>query len=94
MSFLHLGNDHSTYIFAPTGAIKRRSKNLRGMLKYARVSKVVRIELKRIGNGAGLLKVVYADNCFSIAEFSSFDVMTGFVSKRRTWQNATRVCCG
>lgn len=90
MSFLHLGHEYGTFIFNPDGAIVRRSKNLRGMREYARVSPVVKVETKRdpANTVRGVLKVTYMDGCTSIASFSSFHIMIDFVRNRRTWRNA------
>ncbi len=93
MSYLHLGHDNQTRIFSPDGLILRTSRNLRGMRDYARVSPVATVETKPDGyDGArGLLRVTYADGCYSIASFASYHIMIDWVRNRRTWRDATRI---
>lgn len=90
MAYLHLGHDNGTFIFAPGGEILRRSKNLRGMRDYARVSPVASVETKKdpANPFRGVLRVTYADGCTSIASFASFHIMIDFVRNRRSWRGA------
>jgi hypothetical protein len=70
------------------GQIIRESKNLRGMLDYARVSPVVKIETIQTGICNGSLRVIYADGAESRANFASYHVMIDFVRNRRSWRTA------
>lgn len=67
----------------------RVSRNLRGMLEYARVSPVACV-ITRKGEtaGSGLLTVVYANGCLSQAQFNSHAIMIDFVRNRRSWRAA------
>ena len=77
MTYLHLGHCRETRIFSPAGAILRTSKNLRGMLDYARVSPVAFIVTSRdsSNNTRGVLRVTYL-------------IMIDFVRNRRSWRDA------
>lgn len=90
MTYLHLGHVNETRIFSPSGAILRTSKNLRGMRDYARVSPVFIVETKRdpANPVRGILRVTYADTCYSIASFADYHIMLDFVRNRRTWRSA------
>lgn len=72
------------------GAIIRRSRNLRGMLDYARTSLVAAVETMRdpANNTRGILAVTYADGATCRASFASFNIMIDFVRNRRTWRGA------
>jgi len=76
------------------GQIIRKSKNLRGMLDYARVSPVKRIELTPQGKVNGRLRVIYNDGAVTSSNFANFHIMVDFVRNRRTWQNAELVNYG
>jgi hypothetical protein len=70
------------------GQIIRTSKNLRGILDYARLSSPKRIELTPQATG-GRLRVIFFDGASTSATFNSFDVMVDWVKNRRSWpQNA------
>ena len=79
------------------GQIIRKSKNLRGMLEYARLSPVVRIEACDIGpfedanqrlRSQGTMLVLYRDGATCRANFESYRVMLAWVRKRRSWRGA------
>lgn len=93
MSYLHLGNDHGTMVHTPDGFTIRASKNLRGMLDYARVSQVAKIETRRdpSNTDCGVLRVEYANGNYSIASFCSYHIMIDFVRNRRSWRNAVLI---
>lgn len=78
------------------GQIIRRSKNLRGLRDYARISPIVRVELTPQGHNDvnGRLRVIYADGATSSAFFSSYHIMVDFVRNRRSWRNADIVFYG
>ena len=76
------------------GQIIRTSRNLRGMLDYARISPVVRIETTPQGKVSGALRVFYADGAESKAFFRSYGIMIDFVRNRRSWRTAQRVMYG
>lgn len=82
---------YGTEITNPSGEVLRRSKNLRGMCDYARVSHVVKVELVKGYDGSlvnGLLTVTYADGCTSRAVFNSYHIAVDFVRNRRSWRSA------
>lgn len=83
--------NHGTQINL-NGSIIRRSRNLRAMREYARVSPVVKVETrKRRGHEndpAGVMLVTYFNGATSQAEFNSHSIMIDFVRNRRTWRYA------
>lgn len=85
-----LRSQYGTFIFNPHGAIIRKSKNLRGMRYYARVSRVSKVEAKQnpANNVRGVLRVTYLDGCYSIADFASYSIMIDFIRNRKSWRNA------
>jgi len=93
MSYLHLGNEYGTFIIDKNEKIIRRSKNLRGIIDYARVSKVVKLESKKTPDNyyRGLLKVFFDDGCYSIANFACYHIMIDWVRNRRIFKNAHHV---
>lgn len=72
------------------GKVIRKSKNLRGLRDYARISKVLHVKLTPYGYKKlnGHLKVVYADGAASEAHFASYHIMVDWVRNRRSWYNA------
>ena len=83
------------------GQIIRKSKNLRAVRDYARVSPVVRIEscdVGAIGRAGtrlnGTVRVIYADGAESRANFASYHIMIDWIRARRTWRNAEHVMQG
>lgn len=83
------------------GQIIRKSRNLRAMRDYARVSPVVRIESCDIGamqadgvRYSGTVRVIYADGAESRANFRSYGVMIDWIRNRRTWRGAAHVMQG
>jgi hypothetical protein len=93
MSYLHLGHCYETHVFTPEHNIIRSSRNLRGMRDYARVSPVAKIETSRdsSNNVRGVLRVTYANGCYSIASFGSYHIMIDFVRNRRSWRSAKHI---
>lgn len=92
--------DHGTNIIKG-GRIIRRSKNLRAMRDYARVSPVARIESCDIGamqhdgtRYSGTVRVIYFDGAESRANFSSYHIMIDWIRNRRTWRSAKHVMQG
>lgn len=76
------------------GRVLHRSRNLRGMLDYARVSNVIRVDLAEDGPVRGVLTVEYADGAISSVTFASYHIMIDFVRNRRTWRDAKIVFNG
>jgi hypothetical protein len=66
-----------------------RSRNLRGLIDYARRSSVSRVSIRPLAKGEGLLRVVYADGAYSYARFASFTVLKDWTRSRRSWPVAT-----
>lgn len=85
---------HATNIIKD-GRIIRKSKNLRAMLDYARVSPVVRIESCPINNDVcGTVRVIYADGAESRGNFRSYHIMIDWLRNRRTWRSAKHIMQG
>lgn len=77
------------------GQVIRTSRNLRGMLDYARISPVVRIESTPINEGHnGSMRVFYADGAECLAHFRSYEIMIDFIRNRRSWKSAKHVMQG
>ena len=81
-------------IIEKNGQIIRKSINLRGMLDYARISPVKRVELTPLDKASGRLRVIYDDGAVTSAHFASFKIMVDFVRNRRTWRCAEIVNYG
>jgi hypothetical protein len=73
------------------GAVIRQSRNLRGMVDYARVSPVVEVLAVKDPRNSyrGLLTVTYANGATSSASFACYHVMVDWVRNRRTWRDAS-----
>lgn len=56
------------------GQIIRTSRNLRGLLDYARVSKPKRVELTLQGEKNGRLRVIYSDGATSSTQFAGYHI--------------------
>jgi len=67
------------------GQIIRHSKNLRGIVDYARISKPLRVELTPINKSNGRLRVIFADGASTSAHFASYHIMIDWVRNRRSW---------
>lgn len=78
------------------GQIIRTSKNLRGLLEYARISPVVRIESTPLGpnNSTGTFRVFFADGAESRALFRSYHIMIDWLRNRRSWRSAKHIMQG
>ena len=84
------------------GKIIRKSKNLRAMRDYARISPVVRVESCDIGEMDnryncrynGTIRVIYADGAESRAQFISYHIMIDWIRNRRSWKNAVHIMQG
>lgn len=76
------------------GQIIRTSRNLRGLLDYARVSKPKRVELTPQEGSNGRLRVIYSDGATSSARFRSYNIMVDWVRNRRSWRGAEIVHYG
>ena len=64
-----------------------RSKNLRGILDYARKSQVWVSHwiMKKESDSRALVCVTYSDNAKSVFHFESFTVAQGWIRARRVW---------
>lgn len=84
------------------GKIIRKSKNLRAMRDYARISPVVRVESCDVGEMDnryncrynGTIRVIYADGAESRANFASYHIMIDWLRNRRSWRNAEFIMQG
>ncbi len=72
------------------GKAIRRSKNLRGIIDYSRVSQVVKVDgiFDPENEVRGILTVKYSDGCTSTASFASYHIMVDWVRNRRIFRNA------
>lgn len=88
-------NHYGTQVIK-NGQVIHTSKNLRGMLDYARVHQVAWIESCQIGpnKGQGTMRVIYSDGAESRANFASYHVMIDWIRNRRTWRTAKHVMQG
>ena len=76
------------------GQIIRKSRNLRGIVDYSRISKPARIELTPQGKCNGRLRVIYKDGATTSAHFASYHIAVDWVRNRRTWRGANIVFYG
>ena len=76
------------------GMIIRTSKNLRGIIDYARVSPVARIESCPIGAVSGTMRVLYEDGADTRANFNSYHIMIDWIRQRKSWKDAKHVMQG
>ena len=66
------------------GQIIKSSRNLRGILDYARISTPKRIELTNQAT-MGRMRIIFSDGASASADFASFNVMVDWVKNRRSW---------
>lgn len=76
----------STIVSRPNGARDLKSRNLRGIIDYARVSYVKRVEIRPKDRWEAFLDVYYADGAVGYATFASRNVCTDWVARRRSWR--------
>jgi hypothetical protein len=83
------------------GRIIRTSRNLRGIVDYARVSPVARIESCDIGamqpegtRYSGTVRILFKDGAESRANFRSYHIMIDWIRNRRSWRGAKHVMQG
>ena len=73
----------TTTIHRPDGKV-RTSRNLRGILDYARVSPVATVRLYLLG-GAATYDLVFDDGARSTGQFADWGVMRHWFASRRSW---------
>ena len=76
------------------GRIIKTSRNLRGLVEYARVSKPKRIELTPQSGENGRLRVIFEDGASTSAHFASYRIMVDWVRSRRSWPKKAIVFYG
>lgn len=76
------------------GRIIRRSKNLRGIIDYARTSPASRVELTPQGVTRGRVRVIYADGAVTSAQFNSYRIAVDWVRRRRIFGAASVIYYG
>ena len=74
----------------PMGGPIRQSRNLRGLLDYAREFAPVCIVTRKTQDDGGSLRVIYADGSIGAAQFVCYAVMREWVQARRSWRIT---CC-
>lgn len=67
------------------GRIVKTSRNLRGLLDYARVSPVARIEAIELPKEAGSMRVIFDNGASTRANFESYKVMRAWIKSRKSW---------
>lgn len=67
----------------------RKSRNLRGVRDYARVSPVCIVDTQRDPKNKvrGLLRVQYENGAVCTASFADYAIMIDFVRTRRSWRD-------
>ena len=76
------------------GQILKTSRNLRGILDYARISYPKRIELTPQNKCNGRLRVIFSDGASTSAHFASYHVMVDWVRNRRSWRGCETIFYG
>jgi len=81
---------YGTEIKTANGDTIRRSKNLRGIIDYARCSPVAKVDgiFDPENEVRGILAVEYSDGCTSTASFASYNIMVDWIRNRRIFRNA------
>lgn len=70
------------------GKVVARSRNLRGILDYARKSPVESVVIAPSPCGRGTLRVTYHNNARASAVFASFTILRDWCDARRSWPKA------
>lgn len=68
------------------GDVIRKSKNLRGVLEYARISPVQSVGIGPAGPGEYLVTFHFADGSRCATVFQSWGVAVRFILGRRSWR--------
>ena len=68
------------------GEVVAKSRNLRGLLTYARKSPVKHVYLRRMAYGYGGLFIEFENGATCKTEFASFTVCRNWLESRRSWQ--------
>jgi hypothetical protein len=92
----HYGCSSSETYIKKDGVTVSRSKNLRGLLDYARKSRVALIESRvdPLNSVRGEIRVTYADGATGFASFASYNIMIDWVRNRRIWVNVPHTMQG
>jgi hypothetical protein len=72
-------------IFNADGEPVARSKNLRGILAYARRSPVKRASAYAKGDGGAFVVFIFNNGAESRVDFASFAVAKAWIASRRSW---------
>lgn len=75
------------------GQVIQRSRNLRGILEYARRVGLDSACAARTADGKGRLDVTFADAATCQVEFASYTALCGWLQARRSWAG-TRTLAG
>lgn len=97
-----MGDEMNNFLFSnpfgtqveKNGQIIRTSRNLRGVLEYARVSYPKRIELTPQGKCNGRLRVIFSDGAVTSAHFASYNIMVDWVRNRISWRGVETIFYG
>jgi hypothetical protein len=81
-------NDQYGTQIEKNGQIVKRSRNLRGIVDYSRVSVPARVELIPVGKSSGSLRVIFADGASTRVNFASYSIMVDWVRNRRCMRHA------
>lgn len=74
-----------TYI-KRAGVTVRRSKNLRGLMRYAVHVEKIETRVDPLNMSRGELRVTYSDGAQGFASFASYHVMIDWVRNRHKWR--------
>lgn len=74
----------SEILSTPNGR-DRKSRNLRGILDYARISPVERVHIRPAHGHSAFLDVYYANGAVGYATFADPRVCANWVKSRRSW---------
>jgi len=74
-----------------SGKVIHRSRNLRGILDYARHTWIEEAVAQPAQEGKGILSVTFGDGCTCMTEFADFTVLCWWLRCRRSWAAVRRI---
>lgn len=77
--------DYGTVEVFNNGGTVSRSKNLRGILTYARKHGMERVGVTEERDGGALVAFLFKNGARCLVMFRSYTVARGFVDARRSW---------
>lgn len=67
------------------GRVAATSRNLRGILDYARHHSVVKATVRRKRGGEGEVTFAFYDGAHSTVRFASYSLLLRWIANRRSW---------